>query len=99
MHTRKGDCMIAVETQHAPSAWARLTGQLESRFYRDFLPLVLSEQYAKRILRSASPGVPTWKGHKGRLVLFYPAPPKISQDPRAKPDRLGRVIKRLAWCY
>jgi 3'-phosphoadenosine 5'-phosphosulfate sulfotransferase (PAPS reductase)/FAD synthetase len=32
-------------------------------------------------------------------VIFLPAPPKIKDNPNAKPERLGNVIKRLAWCY
>lgn len=82
-----------------PSNATSLMDRLESRYYKNFLPLVYSESYTKRTLRKYPSSVPSWKGSCGKTVIFYPPPPKISDAPGAKPERLGRVIKRLAWCY
>ena len=79
-----------------------LLQRLETSYFRDFLPVVYSPSYAQRMLRpyAANPGaIRTWTGKSGKVVAFYPPPPGIKEDPTAKPDRLGRVIKRLAWCY
>lgn len=76
-----------------------LLERLESRFYEAFLPLVVSHSDAERLLRDCPDDLPVWKSHNGNTVIFLPAPPKIKNDPDAKPQRLGRVIKRLAECY
>jgi 3'-phosphoadenosine 5'-phosphosulfate sulfotransferase (PAPS reductase)/FAD synthetase len=79
-----------------------LLQRLESAYFRDFLPVVYSPSYAQRMLRPYAANrevIRTWTGKSGKVVAFYPPPPGIKIDPAAKPDRLGRVIKRLAWCY
>lgn len=72
---------------------------LEAHYYEKFLPMVFSKSYAERLLRSCADDIPFWQGSNGKVVIFLPAPPKIKDDPSAKPKRLGKVIKRLAWCY
>ncbi len=76
-----------------------LSERLEARYYTSFLPLVYSHTYAERMLRNYSGEVRSWEGSNNKTVLFLPPPPKIKDVPDAKPDRLGRVIKRLSWCY
>ena len=39
------------------------------------------------------------KNDNDKVVISLPPPPLVKEDPKAKPERLGRVIKRLAECY
>lgn len=75
-----------------------LRKQLESRYFDSFLPLVYSRSYANQLLYYSN-GLSTWESRAGKTVIFLPAPPKIKEDPIAKPERLGKVIKKLADCY
>ena len=79
-----------------------LNEQLESCFYKSFLPLVHSKnRYSKRFLDENPYGLRLWKGKddNDKVVISLPPPPLVKEDPKAKPERLGRVIKRLAECY
>lgn len=76
-----------------------LSKKLEAQYFEKFLPLVYSKSSAKRFLNSSIDKLRTWESSTGKVVIFHPPPPKIKEDPFAKPDRLGRVIKRLADCY
>jgi len=76
-----------------------LTERLKLRYYTSFLPLVLSQSEAEQCLCDCSDSLPLWRSSSGKVVVFLPAPPKIKEDPHARPERLGRVIKRLAECY
>jgi len=80
-------------------AMTNLTERLTLRYYTSFLPLVLSQSEAELCLRYCSDSLPLWRSGSGNVVVFLPAPPKIKEDPHARPARLGRVIKRLAECY
>jgi len=73
--------------------------RLEERFYEKFLPFVLPKPDAERLLHSCPDNLLFWSGSNGKAVIFLPPPPKVKDNPKAKPDRLGRVIKRLSWCY
>ena len=76
-----------------------LIERLESHYYREFLPLVYSKKYAKSLLGDDADYFRLWESGHGKMVISLPAPPKIKEDAEAKPERLGRVIKQLAWCY
>ncbi|MEM2941761.1 MAG: phosphoadenosine phosphosulfate reductase family protein [Thermoproteota archaeon] len=76
-----------------------LIHQLEARYYKEFLPLVFPQSYGERLLRNYNNDIKFWKGSNGKIVVFLSPPPKVKDDPTAKPKRLGKVIKRLAWCY
>lgn len=77
-----------------------LAEKLDSRFFRHFLPLVHSKnRYSKRFLRDNPDGLRLWEGSNGKVVISLPPPLLVKEDPKAKPERLGRVMKRLAWCY
>lgn len=73
--------------------------QLEDKYFDSFLPLIYSKRYASQLLSESTTYISSWESSNGNVVLFLPPPPKIKDDPSAKPERLGRVIKRLAWCY
>ena len=76
-----------------------LNEQLESCYYKFFLPLVHSKRnYSKRFLDENPYGLRLWE-NKDKVVISLQPPPTVKEDPKAKPERLGRVIKRLAWCY
>lgn len=78
----------------------QLWEKLEGRFYQNFLPLVHSKaSYSQRFLRDNPNGLRLWEGSNGKVVISLPPPPLVKEDPEAKPERLGRVMKRLAWCY
>jgi len=83
---------------NAESDMASLMEQLETCYNERFLPLVVSKSYAEQLLRDCPEDLPVWKGSNGKIMLFLPPPPKVKDDPKAKPQRLGRVIKRLAEC-
>ena len=40
-----------------------------------------------------------WESDDDKIVISLPPPPIIKEDPDARPERLGRVVKRLAECY
>lgn len=85
-----------------PRTLVTLNEKLESRFYQQFLPLVHSKNsYSKRFLDENPYGLRLWKGkdENDKVVISLQPPPMVKEDPKAKPERLGRVIKRLAWCY
>lgn len=65
--------------------------EVERKYFESFLPLVMPREQAPLVN-----GLPIWCGDGGQMLVFLPAPPKIKQEPTAKPERLGRVIKRLA---
>src|SRR5947209_6929865 len=76
-----------------------LTECLEAQYYNNFLPLIYSESDAEQMLQDHLGDTRVWQGSNGKMVFFLPPPPKIKDVPDAKPERLGKVIKRLAWCY
>lgn len=76
-----------------------LTEQLEIRYYQQFLPVILTPDQVEQLSDADLYGRRLWKSSSGNTVIFLPPPPKIKDDPDAKPNRLGRVIKRLATCY
>lgn len=76
-----------------------ITRSLEERFYKSFLPLVLDEAALSDDVVARLGECRTWRGDSGRMVVFVPPPAKIKENPSEKPDRLGRVIRRLAECY
>jgi 3'-phosphoadenosine 5'-phosphosulfate sulfotransferase (PAPS reductase)/FAD synthetase len=78
---------------------SNLKEKLEARYFEKFLPLVYSKSFAQRLLHSSTDKLRTWESSTGKVAIFHPAPPKIKEDPFAKPDRLGRVIKQLAVCH
>ncbi len=78
---------------------AHLATQVEASFFDKFLPLILPERDVKHMPSIAAAHERTWVGSAGNLAIFLPPPPKIKENPDAKPQRLGRVIKRLAYCY
>ena len=73
--------------------------RLEDRYYEKFLPLVYSKSYAKQFLNHNLDDFRLWESSKDKILISLPPPPTIKENPEAKPQRLGRVIKRLAWCY
>lgn len=78
----------------------QLEEKLEDRFYKCFLPLVWSDSYAKPFIESYSDDLRLWNNEdNGKILISLPPPPTIKEDPEAKPARLGKLIKRLAWCY
>lgn len=91
-------CRIQSRTRHR-SGKVQIAARLEKKFYDNFLPLVLSKQYARRIVRAYPGEIRLWEGSNGKGVLSLPPLPNMADDPTAKPDRLGRVIGRLAWYY
>ena len=79
---------------------ASLTEKLDDKYFRCFLPLVHSEKaYPKRFLEDNPDGLRLWTGSNGKVVIGLPPPALVKEDPKAKPERLGRVVKRLAACY
>ncbi len=76
-----------------------LMDRLETRYFTTFLPLVYSKNYAKQCLGRNSDYFRLWESNHGKVVISLQPPPTIKENPTAKPERLGRVIKRLAWCY
>ena len=83
-----------------PRTSETLNEQLESCYYKYFLPLVHSKnRYPKHFLEDNPYGLRLWGGSNEKIVISLQPPPTIKEDPKAKPERLGRVIKRLAWCY
>lgn len=76
-----------------------LSERLEARYFEKFLPLIYSKSFAQRLLRSSTHKLRTWETKTGKVVIFHPPPPTIKENPFAKPDRLGRVIKQLSFCY
>lgn len=77
-----------------------LTEKLDNKFFRCFLPLVHSENaYPKRFLEDNPDGLRLWTGSNDKVVISLPPPALVKEDPKAKPERLGRVVKRLATCY
>ncbi len=79
---------------------ATLNEQLESCFFKYFLPLVHSkDRYSKRFLEENPYDFRLWTKNDNKVVISLQPPPLVKEDPKAKPERLGRVIKRLAWCY
>lgn len=77
-----------------------LTEKLDDKFFRCFLPLVHSENaYPKRFLDDNPDGLRLWTGSNDKVVIGLPPPALVKEDPKAKPERLGRVVKRLAACY
>lgn len=76
-----------------------LREKLELRFYKNFLPTVFSKDYAKRLLHNSLDSLPSWESNNGKVVIFLPPPAKIKDIPDEKPQRLGRVMKRLAQCF
>lgn len=78
----------------------QLQAKLEHRFFLYFLPLVHStKSYSKSFLRDNPYGLRMWEGINDKVLISLPPPPPIKEDPVAKPNRLGGIIKRLAWCY
>lgn len=83
-----------------PRTLVTLNEKLESRFYQQFLPLVHSQKsYSKRFLDENPYNLRLRKCSSGKVVISLQPPPLVKEDPKAKPERLGRVIKRLATCY
>ena len=83
-----------------PRTLETLNKQLESCYYKYFLPLVHSKnRYPKHFLEDNPYGLRLWGGSNEKIVISLQPPPMVKEDPKAKPERLGRVIKRLAWCY
>ncbi len=76
-----------------------LSRRLEERYYSNFLPLIFTRDESLDVPNLAADAERFWRSTAGNTVVFLPPPPKIKENPRAKPERLGRVIKRLAWCY
>lgn len=79
---------------------ATLNNQVESCFFKFFIPLIHSkDRYSKRFLDENPHNLKLRETSNDKIVISLPPPPMIKEDPNAKPERLGRVIKRLAWCY
>jgi 3'-phosphoadenosine 5'-phosphosulfate sulfotransferase (PAPS reductase)/FAD synthetase len=78
---------------------SNLAERLEARYYTSFLPLILARDTAELQPYLHDTTARWWGGSNGKVALFLPPPPKIKDVPGAKPERLGRVIKRLSVCY
>ncbi|MEM4234893.1 MAG: phosphoadenosine phosphosulfate reductase family protein [Candidatus Methanomethylicaceae archaeon] len=77
-----------------------LQKSIEEKFYQSFLPVIISGDERATVEQDARIGsYRMWRGYSGKVVLFLPPPAKVKDNPHEKPDRLGRVIKRLAECY
>jgi len=74
-----------------------IMNHVESNYYDKFLPCIYPTSCVQEIVENSSKKFRIWKSAHGKTVIFHPPPPKIKDDPTAKPERLGRVIKRLAW--
>jgi 3'-phosphoadenosine 5'-phosphosulfate sulfotransferase (PAPS reductase)/FAD synthetase len=76
-----------------------LSRRLEEQYYRNFLPLIFTRDQSLDLPNLTVDVERSWCTRAGNTVVFLPPPPKIKDNPTAKPERLGQVIKRLAWCY
>ncbi len=76
-----------------------LEKKLDDTFFSYFLPLVHSKNnYSQSFLDENPYGLRLWENSNKVLISLQP-PALVKEDPKAKPERLGRVMKRLAWCY
>lgn len=75
-----------------------LVERLEAQYFSTFLPVILSEDDPEFVQYKDNNTARWWQGRDGPVTVFLPPPPKIKDVPHAKPERLGRVIKRLADC-
>jgi phosphoadenosine phosphosulfate reductase len=86
------------DKDHKASVRAReILKDVESKYYSKFLPCIYSKSYYKKIFKNNGKYLRFWESSQGKIVIFHPPPPKIKENPTAKPERLGKVIKRLAW--
>lgn len=72
----------------------QLLQHIDEEFKKWFLPVKVSDNYLDQVVE-INPNLRVWTGRSGNSLVSTPPPPPLKEDPKARPDRLGRVNGRL----